>query len=121
MSLDLTSIQRALTDEEAKLLDVLEDLGATEDGEIRDSDQFQHGFSDAAADTASRRAILQLAGKTAEELAAVRHALARIETARTARASIAAIRSVRNACSSARSAPNASTASAGRPNVPTCP
>jgi DnaK suppressor protein len=79
MPLDLEAIQRALTDEQAKLLDVLRDLGATEDGEIRDSETFQHGFSDAAADTASRREILQLAGKTAEELAAVRHALARLD------------------------------------------
>lgn len=79
MPLDLEAIQRALTDEQAKLLDVLHDLGATEDGEIRGSEHFQHGFSDAAADTASRREILQLAGKTAEELAAVRHALARLE------------------------------------------
>ena len=79
MPLDLEAIKRALTDEQSKLLDVLADLGATEDGEIRDSESFQHGFSDAAADTASRREILQLAGKNAEELASVRHALARLE------------------------------------------
>lgn len=79
MSLDLTSIKRVLKDEEQKLLDVLEDLGATEAGEIRDSERFQHGFSDAAADTASRREILTLAEKAADELAAVRHALARLD------------------------------------------
>lgn len=79
MSLDLTAIRRALVEEQDKLLDVLDDLGATEDGEIRDSERFQHGFSDAAADTASRREILQLAGKTAEELAAVRHAMGRLD------------------------------------------
>ena len=79
MSVDLEAIRAALDDEHAKLLDVLDELGATEDGEIRDSEQFQHGFSDAAADTASRREILQLAGKTAEELANVRHALARLD------------------------------------------
>lgn len=79
MSLDLTAIRRALTEEEQKLLDVLDDLGATEAGEIRDSDRFQHGFSDAAADTASRREILTLAEKAAEELGAVRHALRRMD------------------------------------------
>ncbi len=79
MSLDLTAIRRALTEEQQKLLDVLDELGATEAGEIRDSERFQHGFSDAAADTASRREILTLAEKAAEELGAVRHALARID------------------------------------------
>lgn len=79
MAIDLDSIRAALDEEHGKLLAVLEDLGATEDGEIRDSEQFQHGFSDAAADTASRREILQQAGKAAEELEHVRHALARLD------------------------------------------
>ncbi len=79
MAIDLDAIRAALDEEQTKLLAVIAELGATEDGEIRDSEQFQHGFSDAAADTASRREILQLAGKTAEELKHVRHALERLD------------------------------------------
>jgi DnaK suppressor protein len=82
VAIDIDAIRRTLTEDVAKLRDVLADLGATEDGEIEDSSGFQHGFSDAAADTASRLEILQLAGRTADELQAVRAAIGRIDDGR---------------------------------------
>lgn len=56
----MADAEQALRDERANLVHQLSELGATEDGELRDDVDFGEGFADAAAATAKRTEVLGL-------------------------------------------------------------
>jgi RNA polymerase-binding transcription factor DksA len=78
-SLDLDAAKRALTEERAKLVRRLEELGATEAGELRNDLEFGDGFADAGAATAERTEVLGIVETLKGQLDAVDGALTQIE------------------------------------------
>lgn len=68
-----------LREEREKVVHQLSELGATEDGDLRDDVDFGEGFADAAAATAERTEVLGLVESLTRALAHVDAALARIE------------------------------------------
>lgn len=68
-----------LRDERANLVHQLSELGATEDGDLRDDVDFGEGFADAAAATAERTEVLGLVESLKQMLDEVDAALARVE------------------------------------------
>lgn len=71
--------EQKLRDERANLVHQLSELGANEDGELRDDVDFGEGFADAAAATAERTEVIGLVESLKKMLDEVDAALARVE------------------------------------------
>lgn len=56
----MVDAEQALREERAKLVHQLTELGANEDGELRDDVDYGEGFADAAAATAERTEVMGL-------------------------------------------------------------
>ena len=76
---DYSAARAVLEDDKAKLIQQLGDLGATENGDLRNDLDFGEGFADAAAMTAERTEILGLVDNLKTHLDAVNEALERID------------------------------------------
>ncbi len=70
--------EQSLRDERANLMHQLKELGANEDGELRDDVDFGEGFADAAAATAERTEVMGLVDSVKEMLTNVDVALERL-------------------------------------------
>ena len=70
--------EQSLRDERANLVHQLRELGANENGELRDDVDFGEGFADAAAATAERTEVMGLADSVKGMLDNVDVALERI-------------------------------------------
>ena len=68
-----------LNDERSKLVHQLEELGATESGDLRSDVQFGDGFADAGAATAERTEVLGLVESLKRQLDSVDAALVKID------------------------------------------
>lgn len=68
-----------LLDERTRLVHQLRELGADEEGDLRDDVDFDEGFADAAAATAERTEVIGLAASLKRMLDEVDAALSRIE------------------------------------------
>ena len=78
-SIDLQEARKALQDERANLVHQLEELGATESGDLRADVDYGESFSDAAAATAERTERLGIVESLKTMLDDVDGALRRIE------------------------------------------
>jgi RNA polymerase-binding transcription factor DksA len=79
MTVDIDAARRLLDEERAKLVHQLDELGANEDGDLRNDLDFGEGFADAAAITAKRTEVLGLVETIKAHLDLVDEALARVE------------------------------------------
>jgi DnaK suppressor protein len=79
MSLDIPKAKKALSDERARLVQQLDELGAAETGDLRADIDFGGSFADAAAVTAERTEVLGLVDSLKAQLDNVDRALAHIE------------------------------------------
>jgi DnaK suppressor protein len=70
--------EKSLRDERANLVHQLSELGANEDGELRDDVDFGEGFADAAAATAERTEVIGLVESVKRMLDDVDVALERV-------------------------------------------
>jgi RNA polymerase-binding protein DksA len=70
--------EQKLRDERAKLLHQLSELGANDEGELRDDVDFDEGFADAAAATAERTETIGLVESLKSSLDEVDAALQRV-------------------------------------------
>ncbi len=77
--IDLVSAIAALKDERSKLVHQLEELGATESGELTGDVDFGEGFADAAAATAERAEVLGIVENLREFLTEVDAALVKVD------------------------------------------
>lgn len=71
--------EETLREERANLVRQLAELGATEEGDLRDDVDFGEGFADAAAATAERTELIGLVESIKKMLAEIDAALARVE------------------------------------------
>jgi len=76
--IDTDRAETRLREERANLVHQLQELGATESGELRDDVDFGEGFADAAAATAERTEVLGLADSLKRTLDYVDGALVQI-------------------------------------------
>ena len=76
---DADAIRKSLTDERDKLVHQLDELGATESGDLRSDVDYGDGFADAAAATAERTERLGLIESLKDMLDEVDAALERFE------------------------------------------
>jgi DnaK suppressor protein len=79
MSIDTANARELLNEERVTLVHQLQELGATESGELRSDVDYGDGFADAGAATAERTERLGLAESLATQVKAIDKALARIE------------------------------------------
>lgn len=79
MSIDTANAKKSLTEERAELVHQLDELGATESGELRTGVDYGDGFADAGAATAERTERLGLAESLSSQVRAIDEALARLE------------------------------------------
>lgn len=77
-TVDITSAKAALDEERARLVHQLEELGATESGDLTGDVDYGDGFADAAAATAERTEVIGLVDTLKVQLDAVDAALGRI-------------------------------------------
>jgi DnaK suppressor protein len=75
---DIAAAQSVLEEERTKLIHQLDELGATESGELRSDTLTQESFADAGSMTAERTELLGIAESLATQLAEVNDALVRI-------------------------------------------
>lgn len=80
MPIDTARVRHELDEERTRLLHQLDELGATDTGELRGDVDYGDGFADAGAATAERTERLGLAETLKSQLDAVDAALARIES-----------------------------------------
>jgi|SRR3990172_8820544 RNA polymerase-binding protein DksA len=73
------SIKQRLADERSQLVHQLTELGAAEDGSLRDDVDFPEGFADAAAATSERTEVLGLVESLRRSLEEIDLALSRID------------------------------------------
>ena len=78
-SIDLDQARTVLGEERAKLVHQLDELGATESGDLRADLDYGDGFSDAAAATAERTERLGLVDSIKTMLDDVDHAMAKLD------------------------------------------
>ncbi len=78
-SIDIDSARATLDEERAKLVHQLDELGATESGDLRADVDYGDGFSDAAAATAERTERLGIVESILAMLGDVNVALAKID------------------------------------------
>lgn len=79
MALDIEKAEAALKKEREQLIHQLDELGATESGDLKSDIDFGGSFADAASVTAERTEVLGLAESLKNQLADVDTALAHIE------------------------------------------
>lgn len=79
MSIDTANATNMLNAERKQLIHQLDELGATEGGELRSDVDYGDGFADAGAATAERTERLGLAESMAAQVKSIDAALARIE------------------------------------------
>jgi DnaK suppressor protein len=79
MPIDTANVKKTLDEERQALVHQLEELGATESGELRSDVDYGDGFADAGAATAERTERLGLAESLASQVKAIDKALALIE------------------------------------------
>lgn len=79
MALDIEKAEAALKKEREQLIHQLDELGATESGDLKSDLDFGGSFADAASVTAERTEVLGLAESLKNQLADVDTALAHIE------------------------------------------
>ena len=79
MPTDTVRARQELEDERTRLVHQLEELGATESGDLRSDVDYGDGFADAGAATAERTERLGLAESLKGQLDAIDAALVRIE------------------------------------------
>ena len=77
--MDFDGARAALKEEREKLVRQLDELGATESGELRPDLEFGDGFADAGAATAERTEVLGLVETLKGQLTAVDQALVKID------------------------------------------
>lgn len=80
MPIDTARARQDLQEERVRLVHQLDELGATETGELRGDVDYGDGFADAGAATAERTERLGLAETLKSQVESVDAALARIET-----------------------------------------
>lgn len=76
---DLDGARRALNEEREKLVHQLDELGATEKGELKSGLDLGESFADAGAATAERTELLGLAESLAGQVSEIDEALGAIE------------------------------------------
>ncbi len=74
----MSDAEKTLRDERANLMHQLSELGANEDGQLRDDVSYGEGFADAAAATAERTEVIGLVDSVKAMLENVDAALERI-------------------------------------------
>ncbi len=79
MPIDTAHAREALNEERTKLVHQLDELGATESGDLRSDVDYGDGFADAGAATAERTERLGLAESLAGQIEEIDSALERIE------------------------------------------
>jgi DnaK suppressor protein len=79
MSFDIATAKEALSQERARLVHQLDELGAAETGDLRADIDFGGSFADAAAVTAERTEVLGLVDSLKAQLDNIDRALAHIE------------------------------------------
>ena len=79
MTINYDAARTVLNDERSKLVHQLEELGATETGDLRSDVQFGDGFADAGAATAERTEVLGLVESLKRQVASVDAALGKLE------------------------------------------
>ena len=77
--MDFDGARAALKEEREKLVRQLEELGATESGDLRPDFEFGDGFADAGAATAERTEVLGLVETLKGQLGSVDQALIKID------------------------------------------
>lgn len=78
-TLDIDAIRKDLEDQKARLVDQLDELGATPSGDLRSDLNYGDGFADAAATTAERTERLGLVETLKGQLDEVERALERVD------------------------------------------
>jgi DnaK suppressor protein len=78
-AIDYGASRRVLNQEREKLVHQLEELGATEGGELRGDREFADSFADAGAATAERTEVLGLVESLKQQLDDVDQALAKLD------------------------------------------
>ena len=78
-TIDIQAARTSLQESRAKLVHQLEELGATESGDLTGEVDYGDGFADSAAATAERTEVLGLVDTLKGQLDAVDAALARID------------------------------------------
>ena len=79
MTIDIAAARTALLEERAKLVNQLEEHGATERGDLRSDVDFGDGFADAGAATAERTELLGIVENLKNGLEEVNAALGKID------------------------------------------
>lgn len=79
MTINHDAARTVLDDERSKLVHQLEELGATESGDLRSDVQFGDGFADAGAATAERTEVLGLVESLKRQLDSVDAALGKLD------------------------------------------
>ena len=77
--MDFDGARAALTEEREKLVRQLEELGATESGDLRSDLEFGDGFADAGAATAERTEVLGLVDTLKRQLESVDKAIVKLD------------------------------------------
>jgi len=77
--MDLDGARAALNEEHGKLVRQLEELGASESGDLRPDFEFGDGFADAGAATAERTEVLGVVQTLKAQLGAVAKALVKLD------------------------------------------
>jgi DnaK suppressor protein len=77
--MDLDGARAALNEERQKLIRQLDELGATETGDLRTDLEFSDGFADAGAATAERTEVLGLVETLKGQLESVDDALRKVD------------------------------------------
>ncbi|MDH5371426.1 MAG: TraR/DksA C4-type zinc finger protein [Acidimicrobiia bacterium] len=79
MTINYDAARIALNDERAKLVHQLEELGATESGDLRSDVEFGDSFADAGAATAERTEVIGLIESLKRQLDSVDGALVKLD------------------------------------------
>ena len=79
MTINYDAARTVLNNERSKLVHQLEELGATETGDLRSDVQFGDGFADASAATAERTEVLGLVESLKRQVDSVDAALGKID------------------------------------------
>lgn len=78
-AIDHEAIRRTLLEERSRLVHQLEELGATESGELRADREFPDSFADAGAATAERTEVLGLIDSLKTQLDEIDEAVTRLD------------------------------------------
>lgn len=79
MELDIAAAEKALREERQSIVHQMEELGATETGDLTGDVNYGDGFSDAGAATAERTEVMGVVDALRSQVEGIDAALARIE------------------------------------------